>query len=305
MTEVPDQGNEPPQDDQPRGSGTGGRVKRGRDDRRASASAKQRADTGRHREDKRAGAPDTPVRRSLSGDAPPPRGVRAPSKPEVPKPSLPRERPQLSGSVFRDIRRTARKLEVDEVATAVGVAGQAMEEGDLDRALELLIWAGSRAPRSTAIREGLGVAYYLSGRFEDAQRELQAYRRMSGQADQNHLLADSARALGHQEKVIELVDEMTEAAQAGKVPVDRLIEALIVQASMRAEGGDFEGALATLEGAPLPEVFGEPHSRLWYAAGDIAERMGDKSRAREYFESVLSFEEDFLDTDERVARLST
>ncbi|CAN5364308.1 hypothetical protein BH23ACT9_BH23ACT9_35820 [soil metagenome] len=204
---------------------------------------------------------------------------------------------------MRDIRRSARKSEVEQVATAVGVAGLALEEGDLDRALEMLRWARSRAPRSTAIREGLGIAFYLAEQYEDAQRELQAYRRMSGRADQNHLLADSARAIGRVERVHELLDEMLEAHKAKQVPVDRLVEALIVQASIRAEGGDHLGALATLERAPLPDELGEAHGRLWYTAGDIAEQMGDLDLAREYFEAILMIEDDFLDVDERLAAL--
>lgn len=204
---------------------------------------------------------------------------------------------------MRDIRRTARAAEVEDVVTAVGVAGVALEEGDLPRALELLRWARSRAPRSTAIREGLGIALYLDERFEEAHRELQAYRRISGRADQNHLLADTARATGRPEHVAELVDEMLAAHASKQLPVDRLVEALIVQASIRAERGDHLGALATLERAPLPAELGEAHGRLWYAAGDIAEQMGDTALAREYFESVLTVEDDFLDTEERLAAL--
>lgn len=204
---------------------------------------------------------------------------------------------------MRDIRRTARAAEVEQVATAVGVAGEALAEGDLDRALEMLRWARSRAPRSTAIREGLGIAQYLAGDFEAAQRELLAYRRMSGRADQNHLLADSARAVGKPERVVELVEEMIAAHEAKQVPVDRLVEALIVQASIRAERGDHIGALATLERAPLPDEIGESHSRLWYAAGDIAEQMGDREMAKDYFESILAVDEDFLDVEERLDAL--
>ena len=188
--------------------------------------------------------------------------------------------------------------------TAVGTAAIAVEEGDLERALELLRWARSRAPRSTAIREGLGVALYLAGEFEESQRELQAYRRMTGRLDQNHLLADIARALGRPEKVAELIDEMAAAHGSGQVPVDRYVEALIVQAGMRAEAGDHVAALAGLERAPLPSQVGEAHGRLWYAAGDIAAQMGDRDRAREFFEAVLTVDEDFLDAAERLDELS-
>lgn len=245
---------------------------------------------------------DAPVRRSLSGKTPPPR-AGSEQKRRVPKPPLPAERPQLPGGVYRDIRRTTRQDEVEEVAAAVGAAGEALEAGELERAIELLAWASSRAPRSTAVREGLGVAYYLAGRFEDCQRELLAYRRMSGRADQNHLLADSARALDRTDRVLELVDEMLAAHAAGKVPIDRVIEAIIVQAGIRADAGDYAGALATLDRAPLPAELGTPHARTWYAAGDIADRAGDRDLAREYFGAVLTVEEDFMDAAERVKTL--
>jgi tetratricopeptide (TPR) repeat protein len=202
--------------------------------------------------------------------------------------------------VIRDIKRTARAAEVEDIVTAVAVAGQAVEEGELDRAIELLTWARSRAPRSTPIREGLGIAHYLAGQFDEAQRELQAYRRMSGRADQNHLLADSARALGRTEKVVELMDEMAEAFRAKQLSVDRLVEGIIVQAGIRADDGDLAGALATLERAPLPDGLGEAHGRLWYAAGDVAQRMGDHATAREYFEAVQTVDEEFMDVQDRL-----
>lgn len=204
---------------------------------------------------------------------------------------------------MRDIRRTARQQDVEPVATAVAVAGEALEAGELDRAVELLTWARSRATRSVPIREGLGIALYLAEDFEGAQRELQAYRRMSGRADQNHLLADAARALGRSEKVVELIDEMRAAHAAGDLPLDRLVEGLIVQAGLRADAGDHAAALAILEQAPLPEQMGEPHARLWHAAAAVAEQMGDPELAREYYEAVLTVDDEQPDVLERLEAL--
>jgi tetratricopeptide (TPR) repeat protein len=205
--------------------------------------------------------------------------------------------------VLRDIRRTARANEVEAIATATAVAGQAVGEGDLDRALELLVWARGRAPRSTAIREGLGVARYLAGDFEEAQRELLAYRRMSGRPDQNHLLADAARAVGRPERVVDLVAEMAAAHAEGDLPTERLVEGLLVHAGVRADAGDHEGALALLERAPLPDLLGEAHARTWYAMGDLAAAMGDDDLAREYFDAVTTVDEDFLDVRDRLQAL--
>ena len=220
------------------------------------------------------------------------------------RPDLPAERPELPGSVYREIKRTSQPGQVDDVANAVGTAAEAMAEGDLPRALELLEWAKAKAPRSVAIREGLGVAHYLDQDFEAAQRELQAYRRMSGKADQNHLLADAARALGRPERVGELAEEVIAAHEKGQVPLDRVIETIIVQAGMTADQGKPDVALAILDRAPLPDGgVSIPHGRVWFAAGDIAEAMGDLERAREYFAAAVLVEDDFLDAEDRLESL--
>src|SRR5439155_466722 len=70
------------------------------------------------------------------------------------------------------------------------------------------------APRSGAVREVLGMALYRAGRFQEALRELQAYRRLTGRLDQNHLIADSHRALGAPDKAL----EAARAALHARVP---------------------------------------------------------------------------------------
>ncbi|MGH8903091.1 MAG: tetratricopeptide repeat protein [Egibacteraceae bacterium] len=188
------------------------------------------------------------------------------------------------------------------MARAFAAAGNALEGGDVDRATELLIWAKSAAARSAVIREALGVARYLAGDFVGANRELLAYRRLSGRKDQNHLLADCARAAGQSEKVAEYVDEMM---RAGVAP-DRVAEGLLVLAGERADRGDLRGSLSALERADLNSCRIQPwHPRLWYFAGDLHEQLGDLDRARDYFEAITAVEEDFFDAKDRLAALST
>jgi tetratricopeptide (TPR) repeat protein len=175
-----------------------------------------------------------------------------------------------------------------------------MEEGDVDRALELLGWAKAVASRSWAVREALGIAAYHAGDFDRAHRELLAYRRLTDRRDHNHLLADCARALGQHDKVGEYVREMA----AADVPGDRLAEAYIVQAGAWADRGDLRGALGMLERLDLdPDEVRPWHPRVWYVAGDLCERMGDRERARDYFEAISAVTEDFHDVDERLAAL--
>lgn len=208
--------------------------------------------------------------------------------------------PRVRRDVHRDLRAAAQPKELDDVVRAVVAARDAVEAGDPARALELLGWAKSVAPRSVVIRETLGIAAYHAGEFETAHRELLAYRRLSNRQDQNHVLADCARALGRYDKVDEYV-----AAMAGAgVDEERLAEAAIVQAGARADRGDLDGAIAVLERAGLDGAdIRHYHARLWYAAGDLWERRGDRERAREYFEAIRAVDEDFLDVEERLGDL--
>ncbi len=179
-------------------------------------------------------------------------------------------------------------------------AGEALEDGDIERAMPLLLWAKAVAPRSVMVREALGIALYNLGDFPSAHSELVTYRRLSGRQDQNHLLADCARAVGRHEKVVEYVTQMVEA----KVHPERIVEGLIVQAGDRADRGDLRGALAVLGRAELDPVdIREWHPRLWYAAAGICDRMGDVEARRDYLEAIMAVEPDFLDVEEQLEAL--
>lgn len=183
---------------------------------------------------------------------------------------------------------------------AFGGAGDALVAGDLDRATELLVWAKSAAARSSAIREALGVVRYHAGDFAGAHSELLAYRRLSGRQDQNHLLADCARAAGRPEKVVEYVGAM----DPDTVPADRVAEGILVLAGDRADRGDLQGALGALERADLaPADVQDYHVRLWYLAADLSERLGDRDAARDYLDAISAVEPDYLDAAERLAAL--
>jgi tetratricopeptide (TPR) repeat protein len=219
--------------------------------------------------------------------------VRKPRLPEGP-------RPFIDNDALRDLRGGVRRDLVDDAVKAFGLAGEALEEDRPERAVELLEWVKSLAPRAWSVREALGIAHYQGGEFAKAHSELLAYRRMSGRHDQNHVLADCARAAGRHDKVAEYVEEM----QAAGVSADRLVEGLIVLAGDRADRGDLRGALDALERAGLEPSEVEPwHARLWYAAADLSARMGDREAERDYLEAVLAVDEDFLDVGERLAAL--
>lgn len=227
---------------------------------------------------------------------------RPPPKRPPRKPRLPEERPFVPRDAWRDLRATVPPTALDDVVKAVGAAAEALEDGDLTRAQELLSWAKSVSPRTATIREALGITLYTAERYPEAHSELLAYRRLSGSHDQNHLLADCARAAGRPEKVAAYVDEMISAG----VEPERVAEGVMVLAGSRADDGDLEGALATLQRVDLdPDHVLPWHPRLWYAAGDILQRLGRTRDARDYFEAIAAIDDEFGDVEERLAALDS
>lgn len=225
---------------------------------------------------------------------------RPPRKPGPRRPELPEERPFIPRDAWRDLRATVPPAVLDDVVKAVGAAATALQDGDDERATQLLLWAKSVASRTATIREALGIAHYTAGRYAEAHAELLAYRRLTASADQNHLLADCARALGRPEKVAEYVDGMI----AARVDAARIAEGLIVLAGDRADRGDLEGALAAVQRAQLDPDHVQPwHPRIWYVTADLLERLGRSAEAREYFEAIYAVDDEFGDVQERLAAL--
>lgn len=214
---------------------------------------------------------------------------------------------QLPRGVVGEIRRHS--TDPDEVLAAVGAGAEALLTDDLDRAVDYLAWAKEQAPRAPSIRETLAIAYYRAERFDLASSELNTYRRLTGRTDQNHLLADCLRALDRPTAAVaELVQEM----DAERDGVDRVVEGAIVWASALADAGDPGAGRNVLERV-LPsatEAADRDESdpgwhlvRLWYVAGDLADRDGDPETAIRWFRRVAAEEPDLFDVAERLERL--
>lgn len=212
------------------------------------------------------------------------------------------QRPRLPTDVYRDLKAATGGDgdRLERLAADYAAAGVALEEDNTTHAIRLLGRAKERAPRSSVVREALGIALYLDGRFREAGRELAAYRRISGRLDQNHLLADCARANGQLEKAESLVAEMMRT----DVPADRIAEGLMVIAGARADAGDPRAALAALHRVDLTPREVQPyHLRLWYLAGELHEQLGERRRAAGMFNAITTFDPEFLDAAERAAAL--
>ena len=282
---------------QPRRGRAPGPRDRSRDPRRNDADSGRslgaptgaRAPIGLERAKVRAGAPPRPGR-----------DAAAPPRPDLPVD----EEPQLPKGVRREIERIIGKnRRADQIALALSVGAAAIDEDRLDVGLPMLAWAKHEAPRVAAVREAYGVALYLDEQYPAALSELQAYKRISGKVDQNHLIADCLRALDR--GVERVVDAAAALVAADDAPEDRRGEAAIVWASSLADAGDVGAGRAVLRKylGRIGAGKAEHVLRVRYVAAELAERDGDRAEAREQLSSVQAADRDFLDVEERLAAL--
>jgi tetratricopeptide (TPR) repeat protein len=185
--------------------------------------------------------------------------------------------------------------------------------GHLERAIELLGRGDARqsvkearkakdaAPRSGAVREVLALAHYAAESWREALREMQAYRRITGRQDQNHIIADAYRALGSPEKAVPLA----EAALSAPIPGESKAEAVIVGASALADLRRYDEGLALLRRLPSrADVGREQDLRVWYVTGDILARAGRREDATREFRRITRHDPTAFDAAERLAELS-
>ena len=193
------------------------------------------------------------------------------------------------GKADAAIARLERAVQLLEREDARGAAAEAAKAKEL-------------APRAPAVREVLGLALYQLERFPQALSEMQAYRRMSGRADQNHIIADSLRAVGRPERAVPLAEE---ALGARGVPLSAKAEAVIVAASALADQGKFDQALGMLRRIRTrDDVAGQEVLRVWYVTGSILERAGRRAEARREFQKILRHDPGAYDAAERAAQLA-
>lgn len=176
----------------------------------------------------------------------------------------------------------------------------AFAAGDVEEAIRLGDQAKHIGLRSAAAREFLGLAFYEAGRWQEAARELSAFRRLSGSDAQNPVIADCYRAMEKPEKSIELCDQM----DPKRVEPAAYYEGAIVAAGALADLGRLDDAVARIKKLDLdpPEALTH-HVRAWYMLGDLLERQGRFTQAREWFEAVDAADPDATDASERAARL--
>ena len=177
----------------------------------------------------------------------------------------------LNDEIVRELRATARPGKAEILIKVFGEAAGAFAAGNLDHAIQLGDQSKHMALRAASVRELLGLAFYRAGRWQEAARELSAFRRITGSGEQNPVLAGN-----------------------------------IVAAGSLADMGRVDEAIARLEALKLHPRVAEPHHlRAWYALADLLERNARFTQAREWFEAVAAADPDVTDAPERARRLRT
>jgi tetratricopeptide (TPR) repeat protein len=227
-------------------------------------------------------------------------------KPLSPRPSGRRRQPAqvvraLPRDVVNELNRVSRPGKEHQAAARLERAVELLERGDARGASAEAQKAKGFAPRSPSVREVLGMALYGQRRWREALSELNTYRRLSGRADQNHLIADAERALGRPERAVPLAEE---ALAARGVPIEAKAEAVIVAASALADMGRFDQAIGLLRRVRTRDDVARPEViRVWYVIADVLERAGRPREAVEQFRKIMRHDPAAYDVAERIAQL--
>jgi tetratricopeptide (TPR) repeat protein len=205
--------------------------------------------------------------------------------------------------------RTRSTAELDELAGPSHVpklgerirsASRAFDRERFTEARKLLKPLAERAPGSAPVRELYGLTLYRLGQWRAAARELEAFRTLTGSAEQLPVLADCYRALRRYDEVDQLWKELASASPSAEA----VTEGRIVTAGAMADRGELDRAIRFLEAGQKPaKRMRTHHIRLTYALADLVERAGDIPRARQLFRRVADADPDFADVSYRLRTL--
>ncbi len=139
-----------------------------------------------------------------------------------------------------------------------------------------LLKAKQLSSRATAIRELLGLTAYRLGNWDEALRELRAFRRLAGDTSHMPIEMDTLRALGRPDdvhKTWELYSEL-----GGSTSTDA--EARVVYGSFLIDEGQPRSAWKIVKPKRLSKDADEFERRRWYVAARAAALLGDFDTAR-------------------------
>ncbi len=155
-----------------------------------------------------------------------------------------------------------------------------------DEALRLGRIVADATPGVAPVRELTGLAAYRAERWAMSKIHLRAHFTISQNPEHLPLVMDADRALHRYRAVDKTYQELLEFEPSADV----IAEARIVMAATWADQRRYDEAIELLTKAGAAKSLRNPsyrHVRLWYALGDVYDRAGDTSSARELFARVV------------------
>lgn len=177
-------------------------------------------------------------------------------------------------------------LEAAAKAFAASRYGKALGEAESAKAL---------SPRDATIRELIALSAYRLGRWDDALRELRAFRRLTGEPLHIPIELDVLRALG---RPSEEIDELWGQLQRLDADGATRDEARVVYASHLIDRGDTRRAWEITNPKRITADPPESELRVWYVAARAAGLLGDIATARRLRDAIEAADPAFPGIDE-------
>jgi hypothetical protein len=206
---------------------------------------------------------------------------------------------QLPKWVRDEILRSTPKERRDPALNHLAKALNQFADERYGAALPELRKAKSLAPRSSTVREMLGLSAYHTGQWEEALRELRTFRRLTGDVIHMPVEMDCLRALGRPGDVTKtwhLLQDLDVSATVGH-------EARVVYASFLLDEGKAVDAWHIIKPGRLVASPSPGELRRWFVAARVALAAGDKDAARRLLAALDEQDPDFEGVDELRAAL--
>lgn len=180
------------------------------------------------------------------------------------------------------------------------MVGRLIDE-DPEAAWQHALAARARAARIGVVREAAGLAAYRAGHFAEALPELRTARRLTGSDEHLPVIADAERALGRPERALAIAA----SPEIGRLDVEHRVEMLIVEAGARADLGQLDAAVITLQVGLLDNRSRAPWvARLRLAYSDALAAVGREAEARHWLERAAQADpDDLAGAQQRLAEL--
>jgi tetratricopeptide (TPR) repeat protein len=150
------------------------------------------------------------------------------------------------------------------------------------------------SPRSSTIRELLGLSAYRSGNWDEALRELRTFRRITGDLIHYPVEMDCLRALKRTDDVIKAWERL----EGYDISATINHEARVVYASFLLDQGRPRDAWPVIKPGRLVASPSPGELRRWYVAARVALEAGDKDAARRLVAALDEQEPDFEGVEE-------